>query len=955
MTVQNIGGANGFYSATNSNFGTTYFGNVSSLSEATPLDVGTNNVAIADIQLLPASATGLNLTRPGFGLRIPRGRTTTLTGAIGGVDISDGVVFAASDPGLQFGPFTFGGRVSTTAPSSASVQLTVLASTPLGPKILAVNRGTDASIVPGAFVVTDPVPTATSVTPTLVSMDGDTVVAVTGSNFRPNAQVYFAGLAGLDVQVINSSTISARTPANTPGFANVVVVNADGTWAVGHQIFTYVAQPPAIRSVSPLSGPPGTEVVIQGDHFDSLMQNIDVQFNGSSARLISASTNAIRAIVPFDATTGPITVSVFGQTARGPVFGVTALARTTNFASQTFQFIDASVANGGTPLGFNSNDDAIAPFNLPFDFILFRDIYLTGSRISIGVNGYLSLDSLSTDEFQNAPLPSKTVSRIGIATGTIGNVPPSQIAPFWDDLFMHSDSAITTKVIGTAPNRQFVVEWANLSILDEYGDDLNASVTFEAVLYEGSNDIQFLYLDMKGPRSDGSSATIGAQNAKRDQASQAGFNQPIASGGYWLTYYFKNGTYSNSQTEATQPTPAEVKIIPAAPQNQNAFTGISLLAPVTMSVTLNALNNNGNLITGAGVRNPVTVTLVSGQQYSKLISELFGLQSFDGWIEADASATGLGIFVATGSWDLQHLDGVVPRDVSRDFILFHSGSSAILVNPSSSAANVTLTEFRSRISRSLTIPARARVITALSDITRVQSSEPLSAVERSTVSGSLASNEGIPVLQVQPGLVFPGAVVGGGYSSVLTVVNTADVPQSLTVTFESSSASLQVDSNAALRISIGDLLQLSEGPVKSAAVRVTVNLPFGTTPSPGSLVGVLDIQRQGDNVTISSRPAGTDFTIANISNGDGFFTGLAFATGNVAAKIAIEVYSSTGGAPVSGTMNLDANQELGRLLSDLVPASAGQAGGYIHIRSDQPIWAWEIFGSLRAMASGPPL
>src|SRR5262249_50438716 len=144
------------------------------------------------------------------------------------------------------------------------------------------------------------------------------------------------------------------TPANTPGPANIVVMNADGTWGVGQQIFTYIAQPPSIIDVTPQEGPPGTQVTIHGEHFDSRIQNIDVHFNGLAARVISASTDSITAIVPFGATTGPITVTIFGQIVSGPVFTATASAISTNFAPHTFKFIDATTANGGRALTFSS-------------------------------------------------------------------------------------------------------------------------------------------------------------------------------------------------------------------------------------------------------------------------------------------------------------------------------------------------------------------------------------------------------------------------------------------------------------------------------------------------------------------------------------------------------------------------------------------------------------------------
>src|SRR5437016_8224476 len=109
---------------------------------------------------------------------------------------------------------------------------------------------------------------------------------------------------------------------------------------------------------------------------------------------------------------------------------------------------------------------------------------------------------------------------------------------------MPPQAAITTKTVGAAPNRQFILQWSNMSLLDENGRDLNANLTFEAILFEGTNDIQFLYRSMSGPRSDGSSATIGAQNLKRDTAIQTGFNQPIVASGYFRTYHFQNGSYA---------------------------------------------------------------------------------------------------------------------------------------------------------------------------------------------------------------------------------------------------------------------------------------------------------------------------------------------------------------------------------------------------------------------------
>ena len=1026
------GGSTGFFSSVRTNFGTTYFGNVSGLSEAAKIAVGPNGVATADIRMFPPSATGLRLTRPSFGIRMPRGRTVTVTG--GGVDITDGVLLTGSNSGLQFGPMTFGGRITSTAPTSVSVQLTVLNSTPLGPKNLIVNRGTDTSILSGAFVITDSYPSGISVSPSTGPVEGGTLVTVNGTDFRSGARVFFAGLAGADGRVIDSNTIQVTSPANVSGAANVVVVNPDGTWAVGSQVFGYSSQPPTISRVSPLDGPPSTRVVIEGDHFDSRTQNIEVAFNGTTAKIISASVNAITAVVPFGATTGPITVSVFVQTATGPAFTVTAAPTSTNLAGRSFNFIDASSSTGGTVLTFSNNDDAIALVRLPFDFILFRDIYVADSQISISTDGFLSLEPLSISEWQNAPLPSTTVLR---PSGSAGTVPPSLIAPFWDDLIMPPQAAITTKTVGAAPNRQFIVQWSNMSLLDENGRDLNANLTFEAILFEGTNDIQFLYRSMSGPRSDGSSATIGAQNLKRDTAIQTGFNQSIVASGYFTTYPFQNGSYVEAVPDATPPskplvtdegpltsnstqlaaswmsndpesgireyryaigsTPEgadvrpfisttqssivvsglnlqvgatyyfavkaingaglesevgvsagvrfdptyqpQVKIIPSSPQSATVFTGIAFLAKTGMSVVLRAFDGNGNLVAGPGVRNPSSITLAAGQQYAKLVSELFGLQSFDGWIEADASAPGLGIFVATGSWDMLQLDGTVPRDPSADFVLPHGAALAVLVNPSGRPATVTLTDFASAQTQSLTIPARGKIVMPLAGAVRVRSSEPLATA-------------GIPVSDAQSTLVFPQAVVGGGYSSTLSLVNIGTAPANATVTFGTASANISLPANAAARVSISDLLKLSGDTIRTGAVRVTSMSLFGASPS---LIGILDIQNSSGGASVAAKATGTDFTFPYVANANGFFTGLAFATGSEPAKITIDVYSADGGTPKSASITLAANQQFSALLSDLVAASAAQLGGYVRIRSDQPIWGWMIYGTDKVLVSGPPL
>jgi hypothetical protein len=50
-----------------------------------------------------------------------------------------------------------------------------------------------------------------------------------------------------------------------------------------------------------------------------------------------------------------------------------------------------------------------------------------------------------------------------------------------------------------------------------------------------------------------------------------------------------------------------------------------------------------------------------------------------------------------------------------------------------------------------------------------------------------------------------------------------------------------------------------------------------------------------------------------------------------------------------------ANQQTAKVLSELVPGVTTQMGGYIKVRSDQPIWIWGAIGSSEMIAAAPPL
>lgn len=84
-----------------------------------------------------------------------------------------------------------------------------------------------------------PAPTVGSVTPPTGNVGGGTAVTISGTNFQSGATVTFGGVAATNVAFVNSSTITATTPAHTAGAVDVVVHNPDGQTGTKTSGFTY--------------------------------------------------------------------------------------------------------------------------------------------------------------------------------------------------------------------------------------------------------------------------------------------------------------------------------------------------------------------------------------------------------------------------------------------------------------------------------------------------------------------------------------------------------------------------------------------------------------------------------------------------------------------------------------------------------------------------------------------
>ncbi|MFA6959030.1 MAG: M36 family metallopeptidase [Thermoanaerobaculia bacterium] len=167
------------------------------------------------------------ITAPGSVLQGSSGHTASVADAGAGATYTWGATNGIIDSGNGTNSISF------TAGTPAVTTLDVTVTTAAG-----------CSDTKSAFVTVTTLPTVsvTSVTPNNGSMLGGTPVTIAGSNFVSGATVTFDGLAATSVVFVNSTQITAKTPAHAIGAVNVLVTNPDTSSGSLTNGYTYVTR-----------------------------------------------------------------------------------------------------------------------------------------------------------------------------------------------------------------------------------------------------------------------------------------------------------------------------------------------------------------------------------------------------------------------------------------------------------------------------------------------------------------------------------------------------------------------------------------------------------------------------------------------------------------------------------------------------------------------------------------
>ncbi len=413
---------------------------------------------------------------------------------------------------------------------------------------------------------------------------------------------------------------------------------------------------------------------------------------------------------------------------------------------------------------------------------------------------------------------------------------------------------------------------------------------------------------------------------------------------------------------------------------QNTLTGIAIVNPTDQLavVTLTAYGADGRLLSGSGLQNPVQITIGSRQQIAQLTSQLFGAgldPSTVAWFQATSSVDGLvGFFLfLNGSitiFDGADLPDAAPKIVFNLVRIDPGHSTEInIVNPGDSAATLELRlagAGASQLVRALTLAAKGAVRLDPASFFGVGSVSPGAYLIVSsnidvagfelvkTASGDLLGLNARNNSEQLSELNFPQMAVLGPWKTEVGVLNYSPGQTVVTITaFKADGtpyASPDVRNNPVNRT-------LDAG----ASLREDVETMFGFTgtraldgwikvQSPAAALngyvtyGILSI---GSLAAVAGSGQGrTRAIFSHIATAQNYFTGVAVLdAGSSVASVRVLAIRPDGQVLGSLDTVLQPRQRISKLIDELIPQAAGQAGGLIWVKSDVPVNLTSLFGT----------
>jgi len=206
--------------------------------------------------------------------------------------------------------------------------------------------------------------------------------------------------------------------------------------------------------------------------------------------------------------------------------------------------------------------------------------------------------------------------------------------------------------------------------------------------------------------------------------------------------------------------------------------------------------------------------------------------------------------------------------------------------------------------------------------------------------------------------LIPHFAVGGGFDTELNLINT-DSSQSATLRVSALDDQGDTRLNPA-QISLGPLEQgifnlaslfgISSEEQIVGSLRVDLEEGLDSSLEPAGVNGSLRLKSSDGRLSASLPlllPRDADAFYAHIAQDLGFFTGVAVLNPHGSpVEVTVEAFDQVGDQLGENTFTLPGGGRRAKLLLELIPATAGQVGGYFRVRGAREILSFALFGDL---------
>ncbi len=465
----------------------------------------------------------------------------------------------------------------------------------------------------------------------------------------------------------NQNPVISNLLPNMSGTYSVTVSDNCGNSTLGSVLLTVNAAPSVTvnSSAAAYCYPNGANVVLTASGADTYFWTPSLELNANTGAVVeafpssgttftvvgsSSASGCTASAQSFVASSPSLTVNTISSLPDSICIGgnvqLTAISSAIPVSGYNYSTgLNAALIpmTGSTPLIAPSvNDAPVGPNNIGFNFNFNGVDY---SQFSVSPDGWLMLgNGIATDEFNN------------FVTSSI-NIP--KIYPYWDDLSTGINGSVEMLLTGTAPNRTLVVQW-----FVNTPSDINAvaNSTFQALLHEADNGIEFRYGTMSVSNTDysvgltenvtnfnsvntdnnlnSSNAVYNNNNALIQSGRFFSFVPSVISYNWTPTNFLNNVSISNPEVSGIDSTKTYTVNVSTGICSATADVTVSVTVPSTTSsvTTANCSNNDGsataNYVNGYtpltfnwsdGQTTATASSLVSGN-YSVTISDAFGCE-----------------------------------------------------------------------------------------------------------------------------------------------------------------------------------------------------------------------------------------------------------------------------------------------------------------------------------------